>query len=85
MKKWILTNKKGQIITVKAEPDDLPVAFSTDGEEPYDVINATDVEDIPEIDENTEEITIKKENLMEIPDGFKMTHKIETLINVKII
>ena len=41
-------------------------------------------EDLPEIDDNTEEITINAEDLVEIPDGIEMTHKFDRPIKVKI-
>lgn len=41
MNTWRLTNKKGEVITVRAENlSDLPVAFCFGGDEPLDVIKA---------------------------------------------
>jgi hypothetical protein len=41
-------------------------------------------DDLPEIDDNMEEITINAEDLVEIPDGIEMTHKFDRPIKVKI-
>jgi len=85
MKTLVIINKKGQTITIRAESEeDIPVAFCIGGNEPSDVVHTVDVDSIPEIDEDTEEITIKKEDLIDIPEGIEMMHKFDKPIKVNI-
>jgi hypothetical protein len=86
MKTWMIINRKRQIIAVKVpEKSDLPIAFSVDRDDPSDVIRAIDIDNVPVITDETEEITIRKEDMIGIEGGVYVAHRLGKPVKVRIV